>query len=79
MTAVTGNGERDFLHVGLEAGQINGENAIGPFSTEANGTIFITGLPVKTISLSPRTFPSANNLNAEASTGPPAMTLTRSS
>ncbi len=47
MAAVTGNGERDFLHVGLEAGQINGENAIGPFSTEANGTIFITGLPVK--------------------------------
>ncbi len=79
MTAVTGNGEGDFLHVGLEAGQINGENAIGPFSTEANGTIFITGLPVKTISLSPRTFPSANNRNAEASTGPPEMTLTRRS
>ena len=45
MTAVTGNGEGDFLHVGLEAGQINGENAIGPFSTEANGTIFIAGCP----------------------------------
>ncbi len=79
MTAVTGSSEGDFLHVGLEAGQINGENAIGPFSTEANGTIFITGLPVKDHIAVTQTFPSANNLNAEASTGPPAMTLTRSS
>lgn len=47
MAAVTGYCERDFLYVGLEARQINDKNVIGPFSTETNGTIFITGLPVK--------------------------------
>ena len=44
MAAVTGYCERDFLYVGLEARQINGKKVIGPFSTETNGTIFITAV-----------------------------------
>ncbi len=45
MTAVTGNGETRLSARRAEAGQINGENAIGPFSTEANGTISLRGCP----------------------------------